>query len=228
MVLDSPATVLPCSTCGARRVVGGFGFVRYLDCQNGRPFPCSERVRAAAQLDEQIALDLVPSAFPPDAWAMVVRAIVARQRGPVGLPVGGGVLHVLGEREGRGFRAAISYFAMRADGGKFSGRAEMARLGYRDLGAIFDALDVYFARVESPARPDGDTEDASGEGRVTSERRRGAGSNYGARAHASDAGFYRRHMAAPFGGETGMERFFQPEAIARLVYSGSSLRAGGE
>ncbi len=223
MVLDTPATALPCSACAAP--CAG-------DCQNGRPFPCSERVAAAAKLDEQIALDLIPGGFPPDAWALVVRAVVERQRGPVGLPVGGGVLHVLGERDGRAFKAAVAYCSQRQpqdDGSppadKYTARAAMRALGYRDLAVLFDALEVYFARVQSPARAPGDDDDASGEGRIRAARRPNMGIPSG--KSAPDRAFFRRQLGEHFNASPSVGYAYAFETSLRLAISAPHLVPGG-
>lgn len=135
MLLDSDPSLVPCTGCGAPEAVG---------CFTGRPFPCFERRLAVANLDRQIALAFVPPDIPDVAWQMIVDAIVERQRGPSGLPVEGGVLHILGA-EG-GFRISTAYFQLRSGSSPLIARGEMIRhpMG-TGFNRVFDAVDAYFA-----------------------------------------------------------------------------------
>lgn len=208
LIYDSPPTLLPCPVCPS-----GHPIAPYPPCDNGRSSPCAERVAAVHAFDITVALDLVPPQFPTDAWAMVVQAIVESRRGPTGLPVGGGVLHVLGA-EG-GMRVATLYFQERSRGVVLSARATMAELKLgRGCGHILDAIDVYFARVNAPPDRREDEEKA--------RRFTGLGKQ-AAKGTARDRAVLRHLSAEP----PGLEAFFPTEILSHVLGRGEGLSETG-
>jgi hypothetical protein len=180
-------------------------------CLTGRSFPCFERRRGVAQLDELLATVQQPAGFPPDAWALVVQSIVQHQRGPSGLPVGGGVMHVL--HAGGGTCAAIEYFQQRLCAPPFAARIAVGRAQLQRFANIFDAIDVWAARA-SAAHRCADDPDANPQ--------KNPRKNVGAippKVSRRSRAFFQEHLANAFDSRPG----FSADALMRSVFS-SHLR----
>jgi hypothetical protein len=122
MLHDTPIFIVPCPSCPERGRVYAYDtrwpgapaeeVAWMLGCSIAEVLaarrPCSDCVAAAHRFDVALATDFCPPGMPADCWDAVLRSIVWAQTGPTGLPVDGGVLHVLFARGG--YQTAATYW----------------------------------------------------------------------------------------------------------------------